>query len=92
MKGLVDYSKGIPRNCALLQSPFPGDKRFQHVQAHDERFDMPDINMEILTKHHNTKIVPKLENYAKRKLHWKEVSDLPDGNYYSVLDQKPYKD
>lgn len=28
IKGRVDYSKGIPRHCALLTSPYPGDKRY----------------------------------------------------------------
>jgi hypothetical protein len=84
----VDYSKATERGFALLQSPFPGDKRFQNVSCHDERFDMPEnINLEILQKHRNTKNAPSIGTYATRKLHWPEYSDLPDQNYYSSLDR-----
>lgn len=49
---------------------------------------MPDTNMEVLTRHRNTKNAPKLVNYAARKLPWPETTDLPDSNYYTSLDRK----
>lgn len=35
------------RECILTKSPFPGDDRFAVLDAHEERFDLPPLNLEV---------------------------------------------
>ena len=35
------------RECIMTKSPFPGDARFAAPNAHEERFDLPPLNLEV---------------------------------------------
>lgn len=60
------------------ENPFPGDGRFEPAKANDNLFDPPpNLNIEIIDKHRNTTLGPKLGNYSKRKELW-PIIDLPD--------------
>ena len=44
----------------FLQNPFPGDPRFSKANAHDNLFDLPDINIEVLSNKRRTVAIPNL--------------------------------
>ena len=88
---VADFEKQLNRDFALMKSPFPADSRFSPPNAHEKRFDLPDINIEIRSQNRNTKNVPTLANYSKRKELFKPL-DLPDSQIYSRVDQVDNKD
>lgn len=82
-----NFSVGAKKVNCFEKNPFPGQEGFFNGSAHERRFDLPDLDFEVRSVYRNSKNGPELKNYAKRKLHWKEESDLPDQNYYSHLEQ-----
>ena len=50
----------------LLQSPFPGDKRFQVLDAHDQRFELTPIKFERFSNYERSVSGPKMSTVSAR--------------------------
>ena len=59
------YSKRH-ENTVLLHNPFPGDSRFAPPNAHEKQFDLPPLNLDVLSKNRRQASIPKLDSYTKR--------------------------
>ena len=79
---IVKFEKVKGRKFCFENSPYPGDDGFAVANAHERRFDLPQVKMEALGKHRNSTMAPKLANYSNRKELW-PVLDLPDSQIYA---------
>ena len=73
----IKFEKQKERKFCFSQNPFPGDGRFEPPKAHEKQFDLPPVNIEMISKYRNTSVAPRLKSYSQRKELW-PVQDLPD--------------
>lgn len=88
---IVEFGRVSPKMFALEKSPFPGDAAFALPLAHDERFNLPEVNMEVSGAHRNTKASPRMDKYSDRMPLWKVDLTVPDAGNYSQMAQQSYE-
>ena len=49
------------RECIMTKSPYPGDERFAVPNAHEERFDLPPLNLDVRAQNKRVVGIPRLE-------------------------------
>jgi len=82
-----DFSLSKKRaSNVMLSSPFPGDKRFQIYDVHENNFNLPFIKPDV--KAHNKRVVQgtTFSQQLSRTNFYPDKSNIPDPNAYQTED------